>query len=43
MSNIINGSPNHQWYHHIGIMKNVEIYDVVYQNEYECCEKMDGG
>jgi hypothetical protein len=34
MSNVINGYPNHQWYDHIDIVKDVELLDVVYQNEY---------
>jgi hypothetical protein len=35
MGNITNGHPNHQWHEHIGIVKDAQLYDVVYQYEYE--------
>jgi hypothetical protein len=30
MNNVTNGYANHPWYDYTGIMKNAQLYDVVY-------------
>ncbi len=39
MGNVTNGSPNHRWYDHIDIMKDVELYDVIYRDKYNVIRK----